>query len=78
MILIGLQKAFDTIGHEILTKEMKYLGFSKNVITWFKLYLSERQFKININTSYSSPLIVNYGSCKNLSNEDFRESLLEQ
>ena len=34
---------------------MKYLGFSKNVIAWFKLYLSERKFKININTSYSSP-----------------------
>ena len=34
---------------------MKYLGFSKNVIAWFKSYLSERKFKININTSYSSP-----------------------
>ena len=33
---------------------MKYLGFSKNVIAWFKLYLSELKFKININTSYSS------------------------
>ena len=35
---------------------MKYLGFSKNVIAWFKLYLSEWKFKININTSYFSPL----------------------
>ena len=34
---------------------MKYLGFSKNVIAWFKLHLNERKFKININTSYSSP-----------------------
>ena len=34
---------------------MKYLGFSKNVIAWFKLYLCELKFKININTSYSSP-----------------------
>ena len=34
---------------------MKYLGFSKNVIAWFKSNLSERKFKININTSYSSP-----------------------
>ena len=34
---------------------MKYVGFSKNVIAWFKTYFSERKFKININTSYSSP-----------------------
>ena len=34
---------------------MKYLGFSKNVIAWLKSYLSEQKFKINSNTSYSSP-----------------------
>ena len=55
MILIDLQKAFGTIGHHILLKKMKYLGFSKNTITWFKSYLCERTFKISINTSYSSP-----------------------
>ena len=56
MILTNLQKAFGTIDHQILIKTMKYLGFSKNVIAWFKSYLSERKFKTNINTSYSSPL----------------------
>ena len=55
MVLIDLQKAFDTIDHQILLKKMKYLGFSKNTITWFKSYLCERKFKISINTSYSSP-----------------------
>ena len=35
--------------------KMKYLGFSKNVIAWFKSYLSKRKFKISINNSYSSP-----------------------
>ena len=54
MVLIDLQKAFDTIDHQILLKKMKYLGFSKNTITWFKSYLCERKFKIGINTSYSS------------------------
>ena len=34
---------------------MKYLGFSKNTVTWFKSYLCEWKFKISINTSYSSP-----------------------
>ena len=55
MMLIDLQKAFGTIDHQILLKKMKYLGFSKNTITWFKSYLCERKFKININTTYSSP-----------------------
>ena len=55
MILIDLQKAFDTIDHPILLMNMKYLGFSKNAIVWFKSYLSEQKYKININTSYSSP-----------------------
>ena len=55
MIFIDLQNAFDTIDHQILKKKMKYVGFSKTLISWFKLYLSERKSKININTSYSSP-----------------------
>ena len=55
MILNDLQKAFDTIGHQILIKKKKHQGFSKNVIAWFKSYHRERKFKININTSYYSP-----------------------
>ena len=46
MILIDLQKVFDTVNLQILIKKMKYLGFSKNVIAWFKSYFSERKFKI--------------------------------
>ena len=53
MILIGLQKANDTIDHKMLLKKMKYLGFSKNAVAWFKSYHCERKFKMN--TSYSIP-----------------------
>ena len=55
MVLIDLQKAFDTTGHQILLKKMKYLGFSKNTITWFKSYLCEQKFKTSIDNNYSSP-----------------------
>ena len=55
MILIDLQKAFDTINHEILINKMEFLGFSKNVILWFKSYLSHRKFKVNLNKSFSEP-----------------------
>ena len=61
MILIDLQKAFDTIDHQTFIKKMKYLGFSKNVIAWLKSYLSERKLNININTSYSSPSNLIFG-----------------
>ena len=55
MILIDLQKAFDTNEYQTLLKKMKYLGFSKNTITRFKSYLCKRKLTIRINTSYSSP-----------------------
>ena len=55
MILIDLQKAFDTIDHEILINKLEFLGFSKNVILWFKSYLSFRKFKVNLNKTFSEP-----------------------
>ena len=55
MILIDLQRAFDTIDNKLLRKKEKYLGFSKNTIACFKSHICERKFKISINTSYFSP-----------------------
>ena len=55
MILIDLQKTLDIIDHQILIKKMKYLGFSKNMISLFESHLWEHKFKISINTSCSSP-----------------------
>ena len=48
MILIDLQKAFDTIDHEIFLEKMKYLGFADLVIFWFQSYLTKRSFYVNI------------------------------
>ena len=53
LILIDLQKAFDTINHKILTDKMKCLGFSKETLLWFKSYLHLRQFKVNLNDTFS-------------------------
>ena len=57
MILIDLQKAFDTINHDILISNMKHLGFSKEATLWFKSYLSNRKlnrkFKVHINKTFS-------------------------
>ena len=43
MILIDLQKAFDTINHDILLRKMSALRFSDSSINWFQLYLSNIQ-----------------------------------
>ena len=47
MILIDLQKAFDTIDHILLLK-MSLLEFSREVFDWYKSYLSSRNFHVNV------------------------------
>ena len=54
MLLIDIQKAFDTIDHEILLQKMKYLGFSDATIKWFESYLTNQIFKVNLGDEYSS------------------------
>ena len=53
MILIDLQKAFDTINHEVLLGKLHAIGFSEKTVAWFKSYLSDRAIKININNHFS-------------------------
>ena len=52
---IDLQKAFDTFSHEILINKMECLEFSRDLILWFKSYLSNRKFKINLRKTFSEP-----------------------
>ena len=54
MILIDLQKAFDTINHTILLEKMSFMGFSEQAIMWFKSYLTNRTFKVIIDKTLSS------------------------
>ena len=48
MILVELQKAFDTIDHVILLKKLSAIGFSNHTIGWFKSYLSNQLFRVNL------------------------------
>ena len=54
MILIDLQKAFDTIDHEILLEKMSYIGFSNKTIEWFRSYVTNRDFKVSIDKVLSA------------------------
>ena len=48
MILIDLQKAFDTINHKTLLDKLLPISFSKNTISWYESYLAERHFTVEV------------------------------
>ena len=48
MILIDLPKAFDMINHKILLYKLLPIGFSKNAISWYKSYLAECHFTVEV------------------------------
>ena len=54
VILIDLQKAFDTIDHNILLLKMPSLGLSHEVIDCYKSYLSSRKFHVNVHDKFST------------------------
>ena len=55
MILIDLQKAFDTIDHTILLNKLNFLGFSSSVVSWYRSYLTNRTFMVEIDEKLSNP-----------------------
>ena len=55
MILIDLQRAFDTANHDILIKKMVFMGSSEETTKGLKSYLLHKKFKVSINNTYSEP-----------------------
>ena len=58
MILIDLQKAFDTIDHDVLLQKLYAIGFSKHTVNWFQSYLFNRSFLVNVGNNFSQPASV--------------------
>ena len=46
VILVGLQKAFDTLDHTVHLQKIECIGFKESVIKWFQSYLSNRHWKM--------------------------------
>ena len=61
MILFDLQKAFNTIGHEMFLKKIKDMGFSESAIGWYRSYLEDRYFVVNVACSTSEKASLNCG-----------------
>ena len=60
MILVDLQKAFDTLDHEVLLEKIKYSGFWASVIKWFESYLSNRKLLVYIDHVFSEAGTLKY------------------
>ena len=59
MVLLDLQKAFDTVDHSILCKKLEAMGF--DFTEWFKSYLGGRQQIVLANDVSSEPMTVKCG-----------------
>ena len=60
-IFVDLQKAFDTLDHEVLLSKLDYYGIRVKSNNWFKSYLSNRKQFVSINGYDSGLAEVNYG-----------------
>ncbi len=60
-IYLDLQKAFDTVNHEILLCKLQYYGIRGIVLDWFTNYLTNRQQFVVLGTVQSELAVINYG-----------------
>ena len=61
MILVDLQKAFDTLDHTLLLRKMECIGFKNSVIKWFQSYLSNRKCFVTLDNVFSDVGLINCG-----------------
>ena len=59
MILLDLQKAFDTVDHQILCNKLKLMGIQST--KWFESYLSNRSQLVSIGKTHSDTSAVTCG-----------------
>ena len=60
-VFIDYSRAFDTIDHDILCKELKLYGLDKNSLEWFRNYLNDRTQMVKVNNYLSSTKHVSMG-----------------
>ena len=61
MVLLDLQKAFDTVDHGILCQKLQAMGVHSNSVNWFKSYLLNREQIVSVNGVESQSLKITSG-----------------
>uniref|UniRef100_A0A3Q3K1Z7 Reverse transcriptase domain-containing protein n=1 Tax=Monopterus albus TaxID=43700 RepID=A0A3Q3K1Z7_MONAL len=62
LVLLYLTAAFDTVDHEILLSPLEQcVGIQGTVLNWFRSYLTNRSFTVNIGSCSSSSTILSCG-----------------
>ena len=54
MLLLDLQKAFDTVDHSIILIKLEASGLGNDILVWFKSYLSDRTQLVDLSGTHSS------------------------
>lgn len=60
-IFIDLQKAFDTVSHEILLSKLEHYGIRGVTNSWFRSYLSDRVQYVSLTNTKSKKLFIKHG-----------------
>lgn len=53
MVLLDLQKAFDTVDHSLLLMKLQAIGLNDKAVSWFQSYLTQRAQCVSVNGSLS-------------------------
>ena len=71
MFLLDLQRAFDTVDHNILLMKVEAIGLNQDVVRWFRSYLADLQQLVDVSGTLSSSAEIKYGVPQGLSWDPF-------
>ena len=57
MVILDLQKEFDTVDHDILLIKLRAMGFNNLAVKWFSSYLQGRKQMVDVDGTLSKPKI---------------------